>query len=126
MMLGSAAMLAPPASSAEAGAGVRPKAPLNTMEEVQQAMFACWKWPSESEAGGGQVTFLLSFKRNGEVFGGRLLHIERNVSAEGRGQYASALTEAIKLCSPLPITPGLGEKIAGQPFAFTLPDDRKK
>jgi hypothetical protein len=129
-MLGLAAVLASPQAScaeAEAGAGVRPKGPLNTMEDVQQAIFACWKWPSGSEADGEMVlTFMLTFKRNGEVLGGRLLHLNRDVSAEERGKYAAALTDAIKLCSPLPIAPGLGEGIAGQPFVFTLRDTRKE
>jgi len=128
MMLGLAVALASPQASsaeAEAGAGVPPKGPLNTMDDVQQAMFACWKWPSESKAG-TDLTFLLTLKRNGEVLGGRLLHIDRNVSAEERGQYAAALTDAIKLCSPLPIAPSLGETVAGQPFVFTLRDTRKQ
>lgn len=129
VVLGLATALARQASSAEAevGAGVQPRGPLNTLDEVQQAMFACWKWPSEGEAGGALVlTFLLSFKRNGEVLGGRILHLNRNVSAEERGKYSAALTDAIKLCSPLPIAPALGEAIAGQPFVFTLKDTRKE
>jgi hypothetical protein len=129
MVLGLAVVLAPPAipAESEAGAGVPPKGPLNTMDEVQQAMFACWKWPGGSETDGGmELTFLLSFKRNGEVLGGRLLHLNRNASAEERGKYSTALTDAIKLCSPLPIAQSLGETIAGQPFVFTLSDTRKK
>jgi hypothetical protein len=127
VVFGLAVALAPQALSAEAEvATVPPKGPLNTMEEVQQAMFACWKWPSESEAGGArELTFLLSFKRNGEVLGGRILHLNRNVPAEERGKYATALTDAIKLCSPLPIAPDLGETIAGQPFVFTLRDTKE-
>ncbi len=127
VVLGLTTALAPRASSAQSGAeaAASPKAPLNTMEEVQQAMFACWKWPSESQSG-MELTFLLSFKRNGEVLGGRLLHLDRTVSAEERGKYAAALTDAIKLCSPLRIAPGLGETIAGQPFVFTLKDTRKE
>jgi hypothetical protein len=124
-MLGLSMAFASPATSAEAGAGVPPQGPLNTMEDVQQAMFGCWTWPQQSKAGGGpELTFLLSFKRNGEVLGGRLLHIDRNVSAEERSKYSAALTDAIKLCSPLPIAPSLGATIAGQPFVFTLKDTR--
>ena len=127
MLILTTVLASPQACSAESevGASVPPKGPLNTMEEVQQAMFACWKWPSESQDG-MELTFLLTLKRNGEVLGGRLLHINRNVSADERGKYSAALTDAIKLCSPLPIAQNLGESIAGQPFVFTLRDTRKE
>jgi len=129
-MLGLATVLvSPPATSAESevGAGVPPKGPLNTLDDIQQAIFACWKWPAQSEAHDGMVLrFVLSFRRNGEVLSGRLVYVDRNVSAEERAMYSAALTDAIKLCSPLPIPQSLGEEIAGQPFVFTLRDTRKE
>src|SRR4051812_17003131 len=104
-MLGLATVLvSPEATSAEAevGAGVPPTGPLNTLEEVQQAIFACWKWPPESEARDGLVLrFVLGFKRNGEILSGRLIYINGDASAEKRDQYSAALKDAIKLCSPL-------------------------
>jgi hypothetical protein len=128
-MLGLAAALATPAAAAEfkTGAGVPPKGPLNTLVDVQRAVLACWKFPPESEVHGGlELRFILSFKRNGEIFGGRLTYQDRNFSPEERALYNAALMDAIKLCSPLPITLSLGEAIAGRPFVFTIRDTRKE
>ncbi|MBX9827674.1 MAG: hypothetical protein K2Y27_22095 [Xanthobacteraceae bacterium] len=129
-MLGAATACASPvATSAEAevGATVPAKGPLDTLDDVQTAFFACWKWPPESEAHDGMVLrFILSFKRNGEILGGRLTYVDQKLSAEERDKFSAALSDAIKLCSPLPISPALGEGIAGQPFVFTLTAPRKE
>ena len=126
-MLGSATALASPlATSAESEVGAgRPKGSLETLDEVQDAIFACWKWPSESEAHSGMVLrFILSFRRDGEILGGRITYMDQKLSAEERAKYSAALSDAIKACSPLPISPALGEGIAGQPFVFPLHDTR--
>src|SRR5262245_4924114 len=128
-VLGLAAVLAPQAIAAEsqAGPGAPPRDTLNTLDDIQKAITACWKWPAGSDEHGGTVlTFTLSFKRDGEILSGRLNYVNRSLSAEERGKYAAALDDAIKQCSPLPITPGLGDGIAGQPFVFTLRDNPKE
>ena len=124
LMAGLAVALASPSARA-AEPDVRPGAPskdqLNTLDDVQTAFFGCWKWPAGTdEPGGTMLTFTLSFRRDGSILGGRLNYINRSLSAEERGKYAAALDDAIRQCSPLPIAPGLGAEIAGQPFVFTL------
>ena len=73
-----------------------------------------------------ELTIIVSFKRNGEMLGGRLTYQTRDVSAGERALYHGALLEALKRCSPLPLTPGLGAAIAGRPFYFRFKDNRKE
>lgn len=129
-VLGLAAALASPQASAaefQSGRGVAPKGPLNTIRDVQQAIFDCWKWPPASEVQGGmELTIIVSFKRNGEIFGARLTYQKREVPEAERALYYAALLDALKLCSPLPISASLGEAIAGRPFSFRFKDTRNE
>jgi hypothetical protein len=127
--VGLAAMLASPVSAQtmESGAGVAPKGPLNTLKDVFAAVGGCWRWPPESEVRSGmELTIMLSFRRNGEIFGARINYQKREVPAEEKALYYAALLDAMKLCSPLPLSPSLGEAIAGRPFIFTFRDTRKE
>jgi hypothetical protein len=126
VMLGLATALASPrltAAEPEPKSDAPPKDQLNTLDDLQKAISACWKWPPGSGENGGTVLrFTLGFRRDGKILSGRLNYVNRNLSGEERGKYAAALDDAIKQCSPLPIAPSLGEEIAGQPFVFTLRD----
>ena len=107
--------------------GVAPKGPLNTLREVADALRGCWKWPPSSEIKTGmELTVRVSFKRNGEIFGARITYQSRYVSDEERALYHDAMMQAMKLCSPLPVTEGLGAAFAGRPFAFRIVDTRKQ
>ncbi len=69
---------------------------------------------------------MLSFKRDGEIFGARITYQSRDVSLGERDLYYGALMRAIALCSPLPLSPSLGEAIAGLPMRFHFRDSRKQ
>ena len=104
-----------------------PQRPLNTIKDVQNAIKKCWVWPQVAEIGPGmEITVLLSFRRNGEIFGGRITHQAPEVSDEVKATYYSALAATIRRCSPLPVTDSLGGAIAGRPFIFRFIDDRKQ
>jgi hypothetical protein len=123
-----AAIASPQATAAEfeAGRGIAPKGPLNTLKDIGDAVGGCWKWPPLSEVQSGmELTIRLSFKRNGEIFGARLSYQKRDVPAEEKALYYAALLDALKLCSPLPVSETLGGAIAGRPFIFTFRDTRK-
>jgi hypothetical protein len=107
--------------------GVAPKGPLNTLLDVRDAVLGCWKWPPLSEVRQGmQLTIRLSFKRSGEIFGAKLTYQTPDVSEEERRMYYGVLLEALKLCSPLPVSESLGAAIAGRPFTFRFNDNRKE
>jgi len=71
-----------------------------------------------------ELTIRLSFKRSGEIFGAKLTYETANVSDDERRMYYGVLLEALKLCSPLPVSESLGAAIAGRPFVFRFKDTR--
>ena len=119
-----AAVMLPASSHADPGA---PKGPLNTMADIRQALRGCWQWPPASAARSSmELTVRLSFKRNGEIFGAHITYQTASVSDEERAIYHSALLAALSRCSPLPLSAGLGEAIAGRPFTFHIHDTRQQ
>jgi hypothetical protein len=103
------------------------KRTLNTLADLRQALRACWQWPPASEARSGmELTVRLSFKRSGEIFGARITYQTPNVSEEERALYHGALLAALTRCSPLRLSAGLGEAIAGRPMTFHIHDTRQQ
>jgi hypothetical protein len=101
--------------------------PLNTLADIGRALNACWEWPAlEAVQAGMELTVLVSFKRNGEIFGARITHQSRTVSPEERDLYYKAMLAMLKRCSPLPVSESLGAAIAGRPFTFRIVDTRKQ
>ncbi len=101
--------------------------PLDTIKDLQDAFKKCWVWPDAADVGSGMdITVIVSFRRNGEIFGGRVSYQTPNVSDEERSVYAAALAATIKRCSPLPLSDGLGGAIAGRLFSFHFIDNRKR
>jgi hypothetical protein len=127
-VLAAAAACCPPAAMAQLRRqGVAPKGPLNTLADVRRAIRGCWQWPPLSAIRTGMtLTVLLSFKRDGEIFGARITYQTHDVSRDERALYYGALLQMIKRCSPLPLSPSLGEAIAGRPFYFSFRDTRKQ
>jgi hypothetical protein len=103
------------------------RGPLNTIKDVQNAIKRCWVWPPLRDIGQGMnITVLLSFKRNGEIFGGRITYQTPNVSDDLKAVYYRALAAMIRRCSPLLFSDSLGAAIAGRLFTFQFIDDRKQ
>jgi len=74
-----------------------------------------------------QVTVLMSFKRNGELFGQpRIVFQSREASDTQRSSYSDAVAQMLKRCASLPFTEALGNLVAGQPFTMTFFDDREQ
>jgi hypothetical protein len=107
--------------------GHKPERPLNTLTDLSDAIGGCWEWPPINQVQSGMtLTILLSFKRNGEIFGARLTYQSPGVSTEERDLYYRALADMMRRCSPLPFTDGLGNAVAGRPFTFRFTDTRKQ
>lgn len=101
--------------------------PLDTLADVKQAIRSCWRWPPVNAIRTGmELTVRLSFKRDGEIFGARVTYQSPDVSDDERLLYYRALVLSIRRCTPLPVTPELGEAIAGRPFYFHFHDTRKQ
>ena len=75
---------------------------------------------------GMQITVLMSFKRNGDLFGQpRIVFQSREASETERSAYRIAVAQTLKRCASLPFTKALGNTIAGQPLTMIFVDDRE-
>jgi len=100
--------------------------PLNTIRDVFSALRACWIPPEKDLARSGtQITLRLSFNSHGEMISEpRITYVSPNAPSDVRQVYLDAATAALKRCTPLQFTEGLGGALAGRPFAIRFVDDR--
>jgi len=83
--------------------------------------------PIEQSRPGMQITLLMSFKRNGELFGQpRITFQSRDASDVERASYHTAVAETLKRCASLPFTEAFGNGIAGEPLTMRFVDDRER
>jgi hypothetical protein len=74
-----------------------------------------------------EITVLLSFKRNGEMFGQpRIIFQSSDASDVQRASYHTAVAETLKRCASLPFTEAFGNGVAGAPFTMRFSDDRER
>src|SRR5215467_7822413 len=103
------------------------QAPINMLTDLEAALLACWVPPMEQSRPGMQITVLISFKRNGEMFGQpRIIFQSRDASDAERAAYHTAVAETLKRCASLPFTEAFGNGMAGEPFTMRFVDDRER
>jgi hypothetical protein len=80
------------AALSASAAAQNPQAPINTLTDLEAALLACWvPPPMEQSRLGMQITVLMSFKRNGELFGqARITFQSRDASETERSSYRIA------------------------------------
>ena len=103
------------------------QAPINALTDLEAALLACWVPPPiEQSRLGMQITVLMNFKCNGELFGQPMITFQsREASETERSSYRIAVAQMLKRCASLPFTEAFGNAVAGQPFTMTLVDDRE-
>ena len=127
LFLGAVALVTATLPAVGIAGPVAPKGPLTTLADVRDALRGCWQWPPLHETKSGMdLTIRLSFKSNGEIFGFRITYQSANVSDDERALYYGVLLQALRLCSPLPVSESLGSAIAGRPFLFRFHDTRQQ
>ena len=99
---------------------------LNTIRDVFSALRACWIPPGKDLARSGtQITLRLSFNSHGGMISEpRTTYVSPDIPPDMRQVYLDAATSALKRCTPLQFTEGLGGALAGRPFAIRFVDDR--
>ena len=99
---------------------------LNTIGDVFSALRACWVPPEKEVARPGtQITLRLSFNSHGGLISEpRTTYVTADTPLDVRQVYWNAATAALKRCTPLQFTDGLGGALAGRPFAIRFVDDR--
>jgi hypothetical protein len=90
------------------------------------ALRACWVPPPKDEARHGmQYTVRLAFKRDGEMMAPpRVTYASHDAPADVRGIYRDAVNAALRRCTPLHFTDGMGGAVAGRPIAIRFVDSR--
>jgi hypothetical protein len=110
------------AALSASAAAQSPEAAINTLTDLEVALLACWvPPPMEQSRLGMQITVLMSFRRDGELFGQpRIVFQSREASETERSSYRIAVVQMLKRCASLPFTEALGNTLAGQPLTMTL------
>ncbi|QND68296.1 hypothetical protein HB777_32980 [Mesorhizobium loti] len=92
-------------------------AELNTMNDVGDAIQACWTPPAD--AGTASVTLSFSFKRDGTLIGPpRPTAIKVDGDAKAKKSFVDAATAALQNCLPLTFSAKLAQGIAGNVFTL--------
>jgi hypothetical protein len=107
----------------------RPRGPtgsINTLQELMMAFAGCWEPPpADTSRAPVDLTFQVSFKRSGELFGKpRAISFARAVTDRERQRYYTAVAEAVDRCSHMPFTDSMGGAVAGRPFRINFLDRR--
>jgi hypothetical protein len=99
---------------------------LDSIGAMYAALRACWVPPPKDEARHGmQYTVRLAFKRDGEMVAPpRVTYASHDAPADIRGVYRDAVNAALKRCTPLHFTDGMGGAVAGRPIAIRFVDSR--
>jgi hypothetical protein len=111
-----------------AEAPAAPHHQLNTYREVFAALEACYRHPPlDRSRPGMQITFQLSFRRDGSILGEpRITYETPEASEDQRYAYRLAVAEALTRCTPLPFSESLGGAVAGRPFNMRIIDSRQR
>ena len=103
-----------------------PTGSINTLQDLMAAFAGCWAPPpADTSRGPVDLTFQVSFKRSGELFGKpRAINFARAVTDEERQRYYTAVAEAVDRCAQMPFTESMGGAVAGRPFRVNFLDRR--
>jgi len=100
--------------------------PLDSIGAMYAALRACWVPPPKDEARHGmQYTIRFAFKRDGDIVAPpRVTFASHDAPADVRDVYRDAVDAALKRCTPLHFSDGMGGAVAGRPIAIRFVDDR--
>jgi hypothetical protein len=116
------------ANSDQAGSGseTADDRPLDSIREMFAALRACWVPPPKDEARHGmEYTVRFAFKRDGDIVAPpRVTYASHDAPADVRDIYRDAVNAALKRCTPLHFSDGMGGAVAGRPIAIRFVDNR--
>jgi hypothetical protein len=114
------------AKSDQAGGENADDQPLDSISAMFAALRACWVPPPKDEARHGmQYTVRFAFKRDGEIVAPpRVTYASHDAPADVRDVYRDAVAAALKRCTPLHFSDGMGGAVAGRPIAVRFVDNR--
>jgi hypothetical protein len=89
--------------------------PADTLVQLYPALAACWTPPAG--LGRAQVTLRLSLTRDGHLQGPPRVTYA-SLGPDRRGPLVRAAVDALRACTPVRLTAGLGGAVAGRPIAL--------
>jgi hypothetical protein len=91
---------------------------VNTLRDIFARLRTCWKPPPPMSANPGiDITVIVSFNRDGNIFGHpKITYESEQADDNDRLKYRIAVMEALQRCTPMPFTEGMGGAIAGRPL----------
>jgi hypothetical protein len=100
--------------------------PLDSIGAMFAALRACWVPPPKDEARHGmEYTIRFAFKRDGAIVAPpRVTYASHDAPADVRDIYRDAVNAALKRCTPLHFSDGMGGAVAGRPIAIRFVDNR--
>jgi hypothetical protein len=107
-----------PITRGQAPAPAKPGTPVDSLKEIFERLFTCWKPPAASVATPMDITVLVSFNRSGAIMGRPRITFESPKATDSdRLAYRVAVMEALQRCSPMPFTETMAGAVAGRPLA---------
>jgi hypothetical protein len=99
---------------------------LDSIGDMFAALRDCWVPPAKDAARHGmEYTIRFAFKRDGEMVAPpRMTYASHDASTDVRKVYRDAIDAALKRCTPLHLTAGMGGAVAGRPIAIRFVDER--
>jgi len=99
---------------------------LDSIGDMFAALRACWVPPPKDEARHGmEYTVRFAFTRDGGMVApSRMTYASHDASGELRTIYRDAIDAALRRCTPLHFSEGMGGAVAGRPIAIRFVDDR--
>jgi hypothetical protein len=100
--------------------------PADRLDQMGALFSKCLQLPNGDKVREGmRVTLKLAFKRDGALMAPpRITYTTHEAPADIQQAYRDAAMEMINHCTPLPITAGLGNAIAGRPFVIPIIESR--
>lgn len=92
-------------------------APINTLRETWEALYACWQPPAGSQ--GMEITLVFSLRRDGTLIGKpRATWSRLSGNSNDQRAFVASVLNALDQALPLPLTDAMGGAVAGRPLAL--------
>ncbi|ETA72748.1 hypothetical protein HKB47_20550 [Mesorhizobium japonicum] len=90
--------------------------PVNTLKEMSEAIYACWRPPAGTA--GMSLTLQFSLRRNGTLIGKpRATYSDLGTDPQLSRAFVASILKALDEALPLPFSDGMGGAIAGRMLA---------
>jgi hypothetical protein len=93
---------------------------VDRLDQIGPALRRCWQPPTlDTQSGGASASVRFSLRRDGTLFGQPRVTWEMRRAPPGlRERFTDSLMRAVRDCTPMRLSPGLGGSIAGRPITI--------